>query len=394
MADFIWMIFLFVFAFNLINWQGYPAVNSTSSPTPIGGVSTFPLTSTPTAHFPPTSTPTPQNNLTPTRTPTPTLFIGSTNTPIPTITPNPNGLSKSKLGVFILGDTSAVLEILRAGPKVVKIIDPQNSPQLREKIREYKQLYPAGKVIIRIYTPSYDPNDPENSGPGYNYHQISAQEAARDYFNNWIKPELDKIPVSDRVYYDFVAGPNENDNFQAIAMYQQDDRLSWMSGFFSEYAALVKNDGRYKPLLGEIPVSNLDPRKVGLLSNGLITIKTYGGAWSYHAYSTARTQNHETEINTSLRYRSFYNNLPENLQSLPIILSETGFDTVGQGWNRGGANDKSIYQSWLSWYDDRLIENSYVLGATIFQIGSGDPTWASFDLQPIASWFASYLTNK
>ena len=81
----------------------------------------------------------------------------------------------------------------------------------------------------------------------------------------------------------------------------------------------------------------------------------------------------------------------ETKQTLPFILSEAGVDQNGDpktsGWAaRGSEGD---YKNWLSWFNGQINQDSYVLGATLYQIG--DNHWSSFNIESIADWISKSL---
>jgi hypothetical protein len=76
----------------------------------------------------------------------------------------------------------------------------------------------------------------------------------------------------------------------------------------------------------------------------------------------------------SLRYRRFYSHFAEkhpDLTDMPLILTEGGFDTGGNphksGWQANGKAEQ--FEEWLTWWDEQLGQDPYVLGSTLFQIG-------------------------
>lgn len=80
---------------------------------------------------------------------------------------------------------------------------------------------------------------------------------------------------------------------------------------------------------------------------------------------------------------------------LKMILTEGGYAGGQHIGYRTRGNDTE-FQNWLSWYDDQLQNEPYVLGGvTLFQVGSPDPgQWDTFDLKYIADWLANYIATK
>src|SRR5258708_33890910 len=113
------------------------------------------------------------------------------------------------------------------------------------------------------------------------------------------------------------------------------------------------------------------------------------------------------------RYRFLYYNilLPRGLR-IPLVISETGIDggagagqrpgySDAQGWmgfasywgnDLGQSDPIQFYVDQLAWYDSRLRQDSFVIGATIFNIGNGG-TWASFDMSPVIPKLTDYALS-
>ncbi len=104
-----------------------------------------------------------------------------------------------------------------------------------------------------------------------------------------------------------------------------------------------------------------------------------------HEYSwpTMRTE----EGKRCLYYRELYKRLPEGLRR-PLIISECGLDSMAagedehKGWLDKG--DDKGYMEQLEWYDSKLQEDDYVIGATIFTYGATE-RWKSFDVWQLDS---------
>ncbi len=90
------------------------------------------------------------------------------------------------------------------------------------------------------------------------------------------------------------------------------------------------------------------------------------------------------------RYRQFRGQLPASARK-PILITETGVDGgQNDGWLAHVSQDQ--YMQILADYDQELLKDDYVLGATIFQYGAGSP-WTSFDVKTISQRIADYVTN-
>ncbi|MBI3764029.1 MAG: hypothetical protein HY260_19470, partial [Chloroflexi bacterium] len=109
------------------------------------------------------------------------------------------------------------------------------------------------------------------------------------------------------------------------------------------------------------------------------------------------------------RYRFLYRDIliPRGL-AIPLVISEAGIDGGagagqrpgygGQGWlgfreywsnELGIADPVEFYVQQLAWYDSLLRQDSYVIGATIFNI-SGGSSWETFEASSIVPRLTEY----
>ncbi len=113
------------------------------------------------------------------------------------------------------------------------------------------------------------------------------------------------------------------------------------------------------------------------------------------------------------RYRFLYYNmlLPRGLY-IPLVISEMGIDggagagqrpgySSAQGWqgfneywgkDLGVADPIQFYVDQLAWYDSMLRQDSFVIGATIFNVGNS-ATWASFEAASIVPKLTQYALS-
>jgi hypothetical protein len=92
------------------------------------------------------------------------------------------------------------------------------------------------------------------------------------------------------------------------------------------------------------------------------------------------------------RYRDFEQAMPAYARK-PVIITEAGLDETGQ-WDGGYLGRISVdeYIDILKQYDQVLLQDPYVLGATIFQWGD-DSGWRSFDLSPAINALSDYMLS-
>jgi hypothetical protein len=297
-------------------------------------------------------------------------------------------LSNSKLSAHLInGYTVGSSNIVAGKPRVLKVLalDSGFPSGLVQAMRDYKAKAPGGKVVVRVYSPkNYSlANDPTAS--------------ALDFWNTVIQPPLNGISAADRALIDYLEGPNEGET-PTLGYPRSPQGAQWFNQFWTNLTPLIVAAG-YKPCVGSIAVGNpgsfsdLDP-----FVPALRQAKAAGGAWSYHAYTIQYSTDVGVEVWYSLRYRQFYSYFSQqgysDLLNLPLILTEGGVDATGDpntsGWQYRGT--AAQYERWLNWFDGQMSQDSYLLGCTLFE--NGDPTgWSSFELEPIAGWMKTYLTN-
>jgi hypothetical protein len=293
-------------------------------------------------------------------------------------------LAASKISIHLIGSyTPTAREVVRAGPRVLKVLDL--GPDMLEAMREYKTRFPEGATVVRIYTVRrYEVGtDP--------------QAAGRDFWENVLAPAVGELSAEDRRLIDYLEGPNECEHYP---VWDSPQHARWFARFWETLAPLIGRAG-YKPCVGSIPVGNPPgaPEQVQrtflAFAPALRVAHRLGGAWSYHAYALEYTTDVSKESWTSLRYRMLHDAVAQRwpeLADMPVILTEAGIDRLGNpeqdGWHARG--DAAAFTQWLAWFDARLREDDYVLGATLFQ--SGDRRgWPSFDTEPINGWLAEHL---
>jgi hypothetical protein len=297
-------------------------------------------------------------------------------------------VSQSKLGIFAINSSNGARQIISECPRVIKVMDPQGNASILGLMRDYKNNCPEGIVVVRIY---------EGSAPSYNTGN-DPEVSAEDYWQKLLLPETNKLSVSDKQLISYLSGPNEYGNTPII---KNGDEAVWSGKFWAKLSEIMVANG-FRPIMGEIPVGNLDASLIAPLVPYLKQIKNLGGAFSYHAYSLEYTTDTGVENWYSLRYRQFYDYLRQNapdVADLTMILTEGGIDNSGNGatdgWNgtippRG---NQDLFINWLQWFDDEIQKDSYILGVTLFQIGNNSD-WVSFNLEPIAPRLRDYLNSK
>ena len=93
------------------------------------------------------------------------------------------------------------------------------------------------------------------------------------------------------------------------------------------------------------------------------------------------------------RYRHLYRDflIPRG-EVIPLAITECGLDPLLSSVPR----DQYWERRWLremAWYDSKLVEDDYVLGAAIFTLGGGD-AWRDFDYEALLPELRAYLISQ
>lgn len=294
-------------------------------------------------------------------------------------------LSRSKLSIHLLGGrfTQGARQVVQAGPRILKVFDL--GKDMLDAAREYKRLYPSGKVILRVWhTRKWTlADDPVAS--------------ANQFWNEVLLHHLQGLSPSDRRLIDYVEGPNEGDSTPTWFSLSQ---AHWFGRFSARLADLMASLG-VRPIVACIGVGQPggtpeeEAAKWRAFYPALSAAKRAGGGWSYHSYTINYSTDPEKEQWYSLRYRRLIKIMEKDrpdLAKMPVFLTEGGVDYSGNaakdGWQARGSQEK--FQQWLTWFDSELQKDPQVEGVTLFQ--SGDPEiWPSFELEPVLPWLAERL---
>lgn len=278
------------------------------------------------------------------------------------------GVANTKLAPHHLGDSPELRTWIAACPKLLKVMGADMSV-----VSAYKSQCDGGKVIVRVWV---SPSVAHYSGDG------DGRADAEDFWNRGYA-SVRSLSASQKAQIDYLESANEFDNFDPYK------DPNYYNAFFSRFAELAAAEG-FHPIVGEIAVGNLDGDVSSCDGAGIDKMRklvpsfqeaaSFGGGWSYHAYTLdgAKSANEDFPF----RYRAWARCIPE-LNSIPLFLTEAGLDKDGDantsGWQ--ARMSASEYVDWLEWFDGELQNDPYVVGATIFAIGGSG--WSSFQLGPI-----------
>ncbi len=306
----------------------------------------------------------------------------ATKTPWPTATPA-HYTQPSKLGLAVQRFSSPqIMDVIQAGkPKVVKIIDDLGSAGV------VKERVPKTIVVGRISV-DYDFRA---------LHDKNGRDAAR-HAADFIARNMDKYTANTSV--DYWEGYNEPliESADMMADYAafEAERVKQMVALFC------------KCCVGNFSTGTPPLERWGGFVPALQAAQQHGGCLGLHEYSAPVMQfgfgrnqldpagDAGDEGWYTLRYRQVYRrHIPADLR-LPLIITECGVDGLiqprpgpgGAGWRDFGAywkqnniapNGVTGYLDQLTWYDEELQKDDYVIGATIFAAGGAGDT-GSYDV--------------
>lgn len=252
--------------------------------------------------------------------------------------------AKSKLSIQTSWQKPGTMEFIEtAKPVVVKLLDGY------DRAGEIKQKSSGTFVIAR----KWEQNQPFDGEP-----ETKAQE--------WFDRNRGILGMDN---IDCWEGYNEPD-------VSSDDAVRWISRFEVKRMQLLESIGK-KACIGNFSVGNPDYPRWQYFRDAMSYASSHGHYLGIHEYGPTSMSDRSDDY--SLRHRRVYR---DNGFSTPLIITETGIDENGNpdtgGWR--AHTNAGDYFNQLKWYDDRLQEDSYVKGATIFSYGLYD--WNSFEIYP------------
>ncbi|MHB1317071.1 MAG: hypothetical protein ACYCYF_00455 [Anaerolineae bacterium] len=194
-------------------------------------------------------------------------------------------------------------------------------------------------------------------------------------------------------------------------------QMEWYAAFEAERARLMSDLG-LKVAVGNFSTGTPEADEFASFLPAIETAKALGGVLAVHEYSAPTMMDgvglaipgHEAEVDAgslTLRYRYWYEHYlaPARLV-IPLVVTEAGIDSgvlpvqapaVG-GWRDLDATSAgqalSSYVGQLSWYDDQLRRDPYVIGFAVFNAGDANGRWASFDITPELGTIAEMTQDK
>jgi hypothetical protein len=184
-------------------------------------------------------------------------------------------------------------------------------------------------------------------------------------------------------------------------------QMEWYAAFEAERVNALAKLG-LKAAIGNFSAGTPEANEFGAFLPAVEAAKAHGGILAVHEYSAPSMRDGvgagipgleatDSHGALTLRYRFWYQHfLQPNDLVIPLVVTEAGIDGgVLQGmqpqlfgwrdFQEGLPEGMSAltwqdYAAQLSWYDDQLRSDPYVLGFAIFNAGDPDGQWASFDV--------------
>lgn len=200
-------------------------------------------------------------------------------------------------------------------------------------------------------------------------------------------------------------------------------QMAWYAAFEAERTEAMAELG-LKVAVGNFSTGTPEADRFWEFLPAVRAAKAHGGILALHEYSAPSMrdgveagipgiEDGEGRGALTLRYRYWYDHyLQANDLVLPLAITEAGIDggvLRSQGLTLGGWRDFTSfaklpeemlpqtlenYLEQLSWYDDELRRDPYVLGFAIFNVGDRDGRWASFDLTDELPKLADLANSK
>lgn len=141
---------------------------------------------------------------------------------------------------------------------------------------------------------------------------------------------------------------------------------AWLNAFLLHFITLAQTDG-FKIAFYGASAGTPEPTDWYFYRDSLTALKNTGGLLITHEYGLDRGTLQASAPYLALRYRSFHDVIEDmGIHDLPMAITEA---SSGAGYSAG--NDAA----WLAdvkWYDSELMQDSYVSGACLYQLGGDE----------------------
>lgn len=291
---------------------------------------------------------------------------------------------KSKLTFHIMNwdPPDATLEAIeRIQPRVLKVMDSGLRDDIIEQAR---RVMPSGALVVgRVYFRDPQPTVPTDD----NLETFNPRAAAQETFDKMWQ-DVDKMGWRVDVWEGWNEYPvDENGPLQD----RHWKKAKHFSDFTVELAEKFRQAGRE---YAAYSFSTGNPNHLQIwqaLEPGLMASKYL----ALHEYIYPGENYEKPDFSMCTRHRDVYNALsPAARAHVKMLITECGADLHGMMGADGGGYKKNIgnekYWDWLRQYDDILLADPYVLGATIYTYGA-TKDWVTYD---ISGSFAKLMANR
>jgi hypothetical protein len=309
----------------------------------------------------------------------------------PLTQPEPSG--PSKIGIHVTRNSSPTIMqfVQTAQPAVVAAVGDLGW------LAEVKKASPATVTLGRLIEgdQSFE-GDPQERARDFVQANLStyAANTGVDYWLGWNEPVIDELW-----------------------------QIEWYASFEAERIIAMAEHG-FQAAIGNFSVGTPETEEFEAFLPALAVAKDYGAILAVHEYSAPTLfdgvgaaipgfQGGDGFGALTLRYRYWYEHLmrPHDLV-IPLVITETGIDggvlRLGSasllGWRDFAVEERlpeaiiverqDSYLEQLSWYDDQLRRDPYVLGFAIFNVGDDDGEWESFDITSLLPELADLAQIK
>jgi len=298
---------------------------------------------------------------------------------------------RSKLGLHVSANSSpSIMTFVReARPAVMVLV---GDPSMAQAV---KQASPETIVLARFLeqdqTISGDPVERARAFVEENADRYRAFPEV-DYWLGWNEPVTDGVAD-----------------------------MEWFAAFESERVRAMAELGA-RVAIGNFSAGCPEPDEFQAFMPALAVAKEYGGVLALHEYSAPTMQSSvgsgvpglETLAgggSLTLRYRYWYDHYLRGTDLvLPLVITEAGIDggvlgageDAPRGWREFAERYFEVpsigatewYAGQLSWYDDELRRDPYVLGFAVFNAGGSSGDWATFDVTGVLPRLADVVNAK
>ena len=311
---------------------------------------------------------------------------------LPLTEPEPFG--SSKVGIHVTRNSSpTIMEFVReTQPAVVAAVGDLGW------LSEVKELSPSTVTIGRVIEgdQSFD-GDPVERARAFveSNHEAYVVNRGVDYWLGWNEPVIDEL-------------------WQA----------EWYAAFEAE-RVIAMNELGFATAIGNFSVGTPESDEFEAFLPALVVARDHGAILALHEYSAptmfsgqgAGIPGIEGGADTgalTLRYRYWYEHfLRAHDLVVPLVITEAGIDggvlkledQSLLGWrdfaeDAGGLPEtiavdrRETYLEQLSWYDDQLRRDPYVIGFAIFNVGDEQGDWESFDVTSLLPELSGMAATK